>query len=183
MEEVHDLHVWSLTPGIPLLCAHINLDVEAEPTEVLHAITRYCRCGVLRALHVLGLLGAGAGLVPCAPRARLEGASRFALRRAVSLLCQGIALAARAAAGRRWQGRLIGEGERKGGGMRSQQCCSAGSCVNALTACFSACPHTPSVAWARRSMGIEHSTVQLVVNGRVCPCITVPVDVETAHVH
>lgn len=43
VEEIHDLHVWSLTPGIPLLCAHINMSVEADPSEVLHAITTYCR--------------------------------------------------------------------------------------------------------------------------------------------
>lgn len=43
VEEVHDLHVWSLTPGIPLLCAHINLDLEADPTDVLHAVNTYCR--------------------------------------------------------------------------------------------------------------------------------------------
>ncbi|GAB4819948.1 hypothetical protein N2152v2_006994 [Parachlorella kessleri] len=43
VEEVHDLHVWSLTPGIPLLCAHINMSSEADPSEVLHSITTYCR--------------------------------------------------------------------------------------------------------------------------------------------
>ncbi|KAL4422951.1 hypothetical protein ABPG75_009148 [Micractinium tetrahymenae] len=43
VEEVHDLHVWSLTPGIPLLCAHVNLSPEADPTAVLHTMTAYCR--------------------------------------------------------------------------------------------------------------------------------------------
>ena len=43
VEEVHDLHVWSLTPGIPLLCAHVNLAPDADPTAVLHALTTYCR--------------------------------------------------------------------------------------------------------------------------------------------
>ena len=43
MEEVHDLHVWSLTPGIPLLCAHITLSQEADATAVLHALTAHCR--------------------------------------------------------------------------------------------------------------------------------------------
>lgn len=43
VEEVHDLHVWSLTPGIPLLCAHINLSPEADPTAVLHELNEYCR--------------------------------------------------------------------------------------------------------------------------------------------
>lgn len=43
VESVSDLHVWSLTPGIPLLCAHVNLSSEADPTEVLHALTSHCR--------------------------------------------------------------------------------------------------------------------------------------------
>ncbi|PSC68288.1 zinc transporter 8 isoform X1 [Micractinium conductrix] len=43
VEEVHDLHVWSLTPGIPLLCAHITLSQEADATAVLHALTAHCR--------------------------------------------------------------------------------------------------------------------------------------------
>ncbi|KAL4451223.1 hypothetical protein ABPG77_009295 [Micractinium sp. CCAP 211/92] len=43
VEEVHDLHVWSLTPGIPLLCAHVDLSPEADPTEVLHTMNSYCR--------------------------------------------------------------------------------------------------------------------------------------------
>lgn len=40
---MHDLHVWSLTPGIPLLCAHINLETDADATETLNALTEYCR--------------------------------------------------------------------------------------------------------------------------------------------
>ena len=43
VQEIHDLHVWSLTPGIPLLCAHVNLSPEADPTDVLHTLTTYCR--------------------------------------------------------------------------------------------------------------------------------------------
>lgn len=43
VQDVHDLHVWSLTPGIPLLCAHINLLDSADPTETLQAVTKYCR--------------------------------------------------------------------------------------------------------------------------------------------
>ena len=40
---MHDLHVWSLTPGIPLLCAHVALSPEADPTDVLDEVTAYCR--------------------------------------------------------------------------------------------------------------------------------------------
>lgn len=29
--------------GIPLLCAHVSMSPEADPTEVLHEITEYCR--------------------------------------------------------------------------------------------------------------------------------------------
>ena len=43
MEDLHDLHVWSLTPGIPLLCAHVALSPEADPTAVLLSLTTYCR--------------------------------------------------------------------------------------------------------------------------------------------
>ena len=43
VEDIHDLHVWSLTPGIPLLCAHISLEAEGDPTATLHAVTTYCR--------------------------------------------------------------------------------------------------------------------------------------------
>jgi Co/Zn/Cd efflux system component len=43
VEEVHDLHVWSLTPGIALLCAHVSLTTLAEPSGVLSAMTHYCR--------------------------------------------------------------------------------------------------------------------------------------------
>lgn len=64
MEELHDLHVWSLTPGIPLLCTHANLSPEADPTEVLHAITTYCRN--LGILHSTVQLVVDGGSCPCA---------------------------------------------------------------------------------------------------------------------
>lgn len=41
--DVHDLHVWSLTPGIPLLCAHLTLMPDGDATDVLHAANTYCR--------------------------------------------------------------------------------------------------------------------------------------------
>ncbi len=43
VQGVHDLHVWQLTPGIPLLAAHVEMWPGADPTAVLHCITRYCR--------------------------------------------------------------------------------------------------------------------------------------------
>jgi zinc transporter 2 len=43
VKEVHDLHLWSLTPGIPLLCAHVATAAAANPAEVLRKVTSYCR--------------------------------------------------------------------------------------------------------------------------------------------
>lgn len=58
VEEVHDLHVWSLTPGIPLLCAHINLSPEADATAALHLLTEYCRAiGIQHSTLQLGTDG------------------------------------------------------------------------------------------------------------------------------
>jgi len=43
VEDVHDLHVWSLTPGIPLLCAHVFVADGADPNLALANVTRYCQ--------------------------------------------------------------------------------------------------------------------------------------------
>ena len=43
VHDVHDLHVWSLTPGIPLLAAHVEAAHGFEANEVLHKLTVYCR--------------------------------------------------------------------------------------------------------------------------------------------
>jgi zinc transporter 2 len=43
VENIDDFHIWSLTPGIPLLCAHIATTHIAEPAEVLRRVTLYCR--------------------------------------------------------------------------------------------------------------------------------------------
>lgn len=40
---VGDLHVWSLTPGIPLLCAHVATQPGAVGEEVLSRVTAYVR--------------------------------------------------------------------------------------------------------------------------------------------
>jgi len=47
VDDVHDLHVWSLTPGIPLLCAHVELRAGASRTVVLKQVVDYCmRLGI-----------------------------------------------------------------------------------------------------------------------------------------
>ena len=43
VQEVHDLHVWALTPGIPLLAVHLNLAPGASGVAVLQESTQYCR--------------------------------------------------------------------------------------------------------------------------------------------
>lgn len=43
VDEVHDLHVWALTPGIPLLAVHLNLKPGAIPSRVLALATQLCR--------------------------------------------------------------------------------------------------------------------------------------------
>ena len=43
VDEVHDLHVWALTPGIPLLAVHLNLSPGADGGQVLRESTEYCR--------------------------------------------------------------------------------------------------------------------------------------------
>ena len=49
VSNVHDLHIWSLTPGIPLLCAHVGVVSSGGAMEyssssaVLQRVTLYCR--------------------------------------------------------------------------------------------------------------------------------------------
>eukprot|EP00803_Ostreobium_quekettii_P007308 evm.model.scf_1316.6 EVM.evm.TU.scf_1316.6 scf_1316:39107-44427(-) len=43
IKDVQDLHIWSLTPGIPLLSAHILVHSDADGKEVVGRTTRYCR--------------------------------------------------------------------------------------------------------------------------------------------
>ena len=42
MSGVHDLHVWSLKPGIPLLAAHLAIDPSVNPQKVLDDATELC---------------------------------------------------------------------------------------------------------------------------------------------
>jgi Co/Zn/Cd efflux system component len=41
--SVHDLHVWALKPGVPLLATHLNVALESDACEVLSRATAYCR--------------------------------------------------------------------------------------------------------------------------------------------
>ena len=41
--EVHDLHIWSLKPGMPLLAAHINVTSDCDVAAVLHEATTMLR--------------------------------------------------------------------------------------------------------------------------------------------
>jgi cobalt-zinc-cadmium efflux system protein len=38
VQEVHDLHVWSITSGFPALAAHVIVDPRADANETRHAI-------------------------------------------------------------------------------------------------------------------------------------------------
>ncbi len=40
VQDVHDLHVWSLSSSIPILTAHVHITMEAEPDQVSLASTR-----------------------------------------------------------------------------------------------------------------------------------------------
>ena len=40
---VHDLHVWALKPGIPLLAAHLAIRPSANPQKVLDDATAMCQ--------------------------------------------------------------------------------------------------------------------------------------------
>ncbi|KAI7843642.1 hypothetical protein COHA_002881 [Chlorella ohadii] len=43
VQAVEDLHVWSLTPGIPLLSAHVAVAKGADPAAVVRDVERFCR--------------------------------------------------------------------------------------------------------------------------------------------
>ena len=40
VRDVHHVHVWSLTPEHPLLTLHVNVDPDADSTQVLHRIKK-----------------------------------------------------------------------------------------------------------------------------------------------
>ena len=40
VHSLHDLHVWSLTPGIPLLAAHVEIYQDVDPNQVLHSLSK-----------------------------------------------------------------------------------------------------------------------------------------------
>jgi uncharacterized membrane protein YgcG len=41
--DVHDLHVWNISTGIPVLTAHVHIGEDADPTQVLSALEVYVR--------------------------------------------------------------------------------------------------------------------------------------------
>lgn len=43
VDEVHDLHIWSITSGFPALAAHVMVDPRRDVTEVRHAIEAMLR--------------------------------------------------------------------------------------------------------------------------------------------
>ena len=43
VKDVHDLHVWTVTSGVPSLSAHVKVIEGADPATVLEAITRFLR--------------------------------------------------------------------------------------------------------------------------------------------
>ena len=40
--DVHDLHIWSLSNGKPILTAHLDVRDDQQPTEVLHVAQDFC---------------------------------------------------------------------------------------------------------------------------------------------
>jgi zinc transporter 2 len=64
VSDVHDLHIWSLTLGIPLLCAHVVLTPGADPAQVLHRVTDYCRASGIDHTTIQ-LVMEGNGGCPC----------------------------------------------------------------------------------------------------------------------
>lgn len=43
VRDVHDLHVWNISTGIPVLTAHVHIGHDADPTEVLQKLEAYVR--------------------------------------------------------------------------------------------------------------------------------------------
>ncbi|KAL0019296.1 hypothetical protein WJX79_007846 [Trebouxia sp. C0005] len=43
VEEVHDLHVWLIKPGMPILAAHITSTGTSDASLILGSVTHYCR--------------------------------------------------------------------------------------------------------------------------------------------
>ena len=41
--EVHDLHVWGIKPGMPILAAHITTEPGKNGNAVLSQVTQYCK--------------------------------------------------------------------------------------------------------------------------------------------
>ncbi len=41
--DVHDLHVWNISTGLPVLTAHVHIGEDAEPSAVLCQLEAYVR--------------------------------------------------------------------------------------------------------------------------------------------
>ncbi|KIY94164.1 CDF transporter, membrane protein [Monoraphidium neglectum] len=41
--DVHDLHIWNISTGIPVLTAHVHIGEDADQTQVLQALEVYVR--------------------------------------------------------------------------------------------------------------------------------------------
>lgn len=43
ISDVHDLHIWQVSTGIPILTAHIHIDGNADAPQVLQQLEAYAR--------------------------------------------------------------------------------------------------------------------------------------------
>lgn len=48
VQDVHDLHVWNLSMGLPILTAHVHILEGADPQEVLKAFEGVCNASGIR---------------------------------------------------------------------------------------------------------------------------------------
>lgn len=54
--DVHDLHVWNISTGIPVLTAHVHIGEDADPNQVRFRLN--CACWAARERWILwGALG------------------------------------------------------------------------------------------------------------------------------
>lgn len=43
VHDVHDLHVWNLSLGIPIMSAHVNVTLGTRPESVLKSLEQFSR--------------------------------------------------------------------------------------------------------------------------------------------
>lgn len=90
VDDVHDLHVWSLTPGIPLLCAHVSKAPRADSAAVLHSVTMYCRS--LGIEHTTIQIVEDVAICPCGVNSRGGTESNRSSRRSLPDVEEGAIL-------------------------------------------------------------------------------------------